>query len=171
MESVATESAPSDMVTSSSSLSPRPNPGASRTTDAADDLPALAAESQRAQKSSALEADAAAPLALLEEEETEEPDASDGADAPATNQPEAAPARGGRFGRAIQLKASTFELPHAAIFVGAPHRTSLELLDQLYKWCATNVQAFSCTPFSLPIHSVPLFARAATTRLRCAPLC
>ena len=41
----------------------------------------------------------------------------------------------GRFGRAVCLKSATFEQHFPALFVGAPHRTTLDLLDQLYKWC------------------------------------
>jgi hypothetical protein len=39
-----------------------------------------------------------------------------------------------RFGRAVTLKSSTYELPHAATFVGDTQRSTLELLDLLYRW-------------------------------------
>ena len=44
----------------------------------------------------------------------------------------------GRFGRAVCLKSATFEQHFPALFVGAPHRTTLDLLDQLYKWCVCS---------------------------------
>jgi hypothetical protein len=39
-----------------------------------------------------------------------------------------------RFGRAVTVRVATIDLAHAAVHVGAPHRTSHELLDALYKW-------------------------------------
>jgi hypothetical protein len=50
--------------------------------------------------------------------------------------PTSASASAMRFGRAVSVRVATIDLAHAAVFVGAPQRTSHELLDALYKWYA-----------------------------------